>query len=227
MAFAQISNAGKLSTDTNTAVTASIDTTGAALLVAFVAHDKGSAVAPTDSKSNTWTAGTAYETAGSMRVQMYYVIAPTVGSGHTFTLASTGNLPGIGVVAYSVGNAPAVYDQVNGAPSNSALTLATGSITPGAANAVLLTAMTHVTISTAFDCDSPFAAEDISLPTTANAYGIGVSDEIQTTATARNPTWTDTNDVGANLMAVTIVSFIETAPIGGGRANFLTLLGVS
>jgi hypothetical protein len=87
------------------ATTAAIDTTGATLLVAVVSDFTGGpGITFSDSKSNTWTSLTAYtNTAGQMRVRIYYAYATSgkVGSGHTFTSAGTGVYTCACVAAFS------------------------------------------------------------------------------------------------------------------------------
>ena len=70
--------------------TGSVDTTGATILIAVGVADSGTP-SITDSKGNTWNSLT--QVGGSFptyhRCRLYYVENPTVGTGHTFTVAGT------------------------------------------------------------------------------------------------------------------------------------------
>jgi hypothetical protein len=87
----------------NGATTSGIDTTGATLLVLGVSDFTGGpGVTISDSKGNTWTALTAFSnSAGAMRVRIYYAWNPSVGTGHTFTSAGTGVYTAIAASAFS------------------------------------------------------------------------------------------------------------------------------
>ena len=122
----------------NGVTTSAIDTSNSTLLVAIGASFEG-ATEPTlsDSKSNTWIPLTAQSITANSRCRMFYVLSPSVGSGHTFTWSGTGTAPSICVMAFA-GNITA-FDQQNGAttPGN-ASTQATGSITPSSDNALVV-----------------------------------------------------------------------------------------
>lgn len=85
------------------AQTAAIDTSGANFLIATVAaFTSGPADSFSDTKSNTWHAlGPYTNTAGSMRVSLYYAYNATVGSGHQFTQGTTGSYTIIAVAAFA------------------------------------------------------------------------------------------------------------------------------
>jgi len=128
MAFSFVFDVEAASTNNNSATTGSVDTTGATFIVIECNHDNASAVAPTDSKGNTWTAHTRYKSSAP-GTQFYSCVNPTVGSGHTFTLSSTSNYPSLGVIGFSTATDAAI-DQQNGATTTGSSTLASGSITP-------------------------------------------------------------------------------------------------
>lgn len=206
------------STNNNSVTTSSTDTTGATLIVIACVHEAAGAVAPTDSKGNTWTALTRYKHA-SCGVDFYYCVNPTVGSGHTFTLSSTGDFPAIAVVGFS-GAAASPFDGVNGSNGGTTST-ATGNLTPSENDCLVVTAGGFNSTNTP-SVSSPFSSNvTAALGGTANAYGIGLAYEIQTTATLRNATWTS----GAGGMAVTIAAF-KAAAAAASTQNYLTLLGV-
>jgi hypothetical protein len=208
---ALVASTAVLTTNNNTATTAAITTTGATLLVAVIADQAGVATTLTDSKTNSWT-GLTTITGGNAEVRLYYAANPTVGTGHTFTATSTGAFPALAVLAFSGVALTSPFDVQSGAFDNngSALTLAMGSITPGVANEVLVgglcmgkAGVNIASVSTNFTLLDNFTA-------TATAYGVASAYELQTTATARNLTWTTT--VGGTNMAGAVASFKE--PVG-------------
>src|SRR5690242_7960475 len=73
--------------------TDAVNSTGADLIVLAVSYygPDGPPSSITDNKSNTWTALTQQEGA-SGGVRMYYCQAPTVGSGHVFTVGIYGSV---------------------------------------------------------------------------------------------------------------------------------------
>jgi hypothetical protein len=99
------------------AQTTAIDTSGANFLIAAVAaFTSGPADSFGDTKSNTWHAlGPYTNSAGSMRVRLYYAYNATVGSGHQFTQSTTGSYTTISVAAFS-------GVQTSGDPYNSDVT---------------------------------------------------------------------------------------------------------
>ncbi len=202
---------------TNPATTASQDTTGAKFLVvvgvgysAPVCLVSGGGIAVTDNKSNTW-AYTANFTAGNGNVCVFYTTAanPTVGTGHTFTLAAGigGTYPTIFASWWSA-SLPVAIDGLHvGTSSSSGTTLQTGSKTPSQDGCLLITGLGDGASVMTRTIDSPFTVEatanNNSFSTGAWAYSI------QTTATAANPTWTvGTSGVGRG---VQIVSFKEVS----------------
>jgi hypothetical protein len=205
--IAFISNAKASAATNNPATTTGADTTGANLLV-VVAVTYGSSAASgsatvTDSKSNTWTSLTDY-TNGNSHIAIWYAKNATVGASHTFTLTPhiSGGYPTIFASWWSGANTTAPQDQANGAASATGTTLQPGSITPGTNNQLVITGISdndngNKTVS------AGFTRQDINQN---NSFECGAwAYQIQTTATAVNPTWTEgTNNVAR---ATAIVSF--------------------
>lgn len=162
---------------TDAVTTGSIDTTGADLIVVSSSTYSGGAVL-TDSKSNTWQSLTLYGT--TVQVQLFYVLNPTVGTGHTFTLTAAGKYPGISVAAFSGVDS---FDSSSGA--NAAQP---GSISPAGDNEVFVTGLDFypentVTINSSF---TKVSQQDYVSGTT---MGSSIAYKIQTTGGAENPTW--------------------------------------
>lgn len=177
-------------TDTSGTTSAGINTTGANLIVIHVSS-YSSAAAPTisDSNTNTWTALTEYNAGDAVsRGRLYYCYSPVVGSGHTFTSSGGTSYSSISVLAFS-GTTGSSADTSNGAGSPTVSTKQPGSITPSGNNMVVVTGLNFNSGSPA-SIDSPFTLQTQVAPTGSNNFGAAIAYEIQTTAAARNPTWT-------------------------------------
>lgn len=195
--------------------TPSVDTTGATLIVLAVAQDTAS-TAPTDSKGNTWTALTQY-TQGNSRIQLWRCINPAVGSGHTFAVGTSSGYPAIGMIAVS-GTSP-TYDAVNGAGGSGVSTIATGTVTPSANGAFLVTAYTAYNAGNVVGASSPFDTETAAINVGGSNVALGMSYAIQGTAAAQGCTWTHSS---TDTLAATIAAFVEA---GGGGATRGTPFG--
>lgn len=206
------------------ATTAARDTTGADLILLFVAQ-LNAVSAPTDNKSNTWTQLTTY--GGTVSGRWYYCHNPTVGAGHTFTEPYNGNgAAQIGMMAYS-GSAASPFDVENGNATSSGTSLSTGSVTPSHGNELIVTALSYNTAQV-----SPPPSVDVgSIVTSAQPvggtnFGMVLAEEIQTSAITRNATWSDDT---AGFMTAAIAAFTASGGGGGGSSGVETnclLLGV-
>ena len=208
-------NAG--SADTNTVTTGTYDTTGATLMVVFVG-DWAAATLGTvsDSQSNTWTPLTTRESA-TPRGKLYYVANPSTNASHTVTYTVTAGYPYIGVLAFSGTDTSSPFDQESGSTTDSGITLQPGSITPAADNYVLVIGILNNASGTdVFSIDSSFTKQ-LHLDNAPGAHFPGATGyQIQTTATARNPTW-DWTAAGNTYAATAMASFKVAA--GGGAAT--------
>jgi hypothetical protein len=214
-AFIAGTTAGSISTGVTTTA---IDTTGANLIVISVATFVAF-ITPTlsDSKSNTWTALTGQNSTNE-KVQLYYCVAPTVGSGHTFTWSGTSTYPVVSVMAFS-GSHATPFDAESGTFSAGATSLAPGSLTPSVANCLVITGINYGT-GTAPSVGGGFTA--LTTDTSAgNFISGGIGRLIQTTAAAANPTWSWTgSSESAAALAVFKPAIVAVTP------HNLTLLGV-
>lgn len=188
MAIALVTN-GQGSGNTNP-TTGSLDTTGATLLIAVVTY--AGSVSVSDSKSNTWTALTAYADSG-VTSRIYYVnsATPTVGTGHTFTLNGTGIAGAINVMAFS-GTTAAPYDgKQNGANSASSASISPGTVTPTVDGYLIVTGFTGGnTFGGAATINNSFTITNQKALTGGSNYGTAAAYLIQGTAAGVNPTWT-------------------------------------
>lgn len=187
----------------NGGTTASLDSTGGSIVwVAVASYASASAPTLTDSKGNTWTPATAYTAPGSHRVQLFYAVNPTVGSGHTFTLSGTGTYCAIGVLVFSGAKTSSPFDAENGASGSSALS--TGSVSPAEDDEVLVTAIALDSAASALSVNSGFSTPDIVYFAGGSAYGLGFAYKIQTAKGAENPAWSWTG--GSTQVAATSAS---------------------
>ncbi len=211
MAFSLIASTVKASTDGMSATTSAINSTGANLLVIWTAESaEATPGVITDSKGNTWVSQAsqpALTAVSGSRVRCWACLNPTsVGTSHTATVTGiAGDKPAISFEAYATGSTVASFDKTVGASTlNSApvTSLATGSQTPSANNALVVTVVAFASNSTASG-DSSFTALSVSAYTT-NARGLATAYQVQTAATARNVTW---SVAAPSAMAVSQVVF--------------------
>lgn len=190
------------STDGSNVTSASIDSTGANLLIVVLA-DAGASTNLSDNKGNTWQPKTSYLDGSSVTSVRIFLSVPTsVGSGHTVTVSGT-TLPAVAFAAFSGANA-SPFDTVVGTGGNSN-SPAAGSITPGAANYLIVNGVSWFDTSGTSSVDSSFNVIGTHLSRTGNGLGIDAAYLIQSGGpTAVNPTWTETNP---NLWAASNASF--------------------
>lgn len=176
------------SATSNTITSGSVDTTGSNFLVLTVARS-GAAVI-TDSKSNVWTARTAYTTSG-INQQLYYSTAPVVGTGHTFTATCTGCFPSIAIQGFSGVNV-AAFDAESGFGATGVTTIQPGNVAPSEDNELLISGHTGA-LAGSMSIDSGFTITDQAPLAGGVAYGVALAYIIKGAGTAGinvNPTWT-------------------------------------
>jgi len=185
--------------DGNGVASSAINTTFANLLVCNAADfNNGGVSAPTDSYGNTWVGLTSY--VNFLVVNIYYVVSPTVGAGHTFTPVNAGN-GGITVHAFSGANATTPYEgHQNGTTTDGTGTVQPGSVTPGQNNTLIYSGYMSNAGSVGATINSGFASPppQSSVGTTWTSSG---SYFVQATAAAINPTWSSagTANMRANI----------------------------
>lgn len=180
----------------NTHTSDPIDTRGANLLVVGVGLFEAGAFS--DSVGNVWTPLTPRTTSGCI-TEGYYCQNPTLNAAHTFTYTGTGKYAAMNVLALSGMALSGALDQQTG---NAAATTVGGfqggSLTPAAPNAVYVS-ITGFQSGGTQSVDAPFTISDQS-PDSGNGLGCAFAYELQTAATARNPTWTYNNPLGAGVI---------------------------
>lgn len=214
MAYSVIAHVSAGSTDTNSITTGAIDTTGADLLVAWVANETGlGGAALSDSKGNTWTALTTVTESPEEGI-LYYTKPSSVGSGHTFTATATGARPTIAVGAFAGAKATSPHDQQNSNSTGSAgTTLSTGSITPSEANELVIAGHASRASTGTLSIDGGFTIGTQVDGDGVNNQSAGLAYLIQTSAAAANPTWTQTNSTGVKIAK--IASFTHEPTVSG------------
>lgn len=172
------------STNTSTATTPAVDTTGASLIVVTIgiAAAQGNTLA--DSAGNTYTARTQKNgAAGGSRI--WYVASPTTSATHTVTVTSV--VSSIEMTAWS-GTLPSSPFDVEGAGGSSNNTVQPGSVMPSQNNSLIVTGIGSTNTNT-FTIDSSFTISD-QFGGSGTAVPSGMGYLVQGTAAAVNPTWT-------------------------------------
>lgn len=202
----------------STATSGAIDTTGASLIIAC---SFGLDSAFSDNQSNVWdTSITTQTLTGGLKLVCYFKASPTTNAAHTFTVTGTNKFYSAQIVALTGTHLTAPLDQQAGAFSDTDVaTFQGGSITPSEDNCVVISFLGTQAGNTQI-IDSPFTIA-IQIGTNGSGQGSGIAYDIQTTATARNPTWTFNS---SKPCAVTNASF-KAAAAGGGCTGGLPLLG--
>lgn len=205
---------------TNGGTTSGIDTTGAKLIVMGVSSEVGVVPTVSDSKSNSWRAIPANSVARS--AYLFYAYGSlTVGSGHTFTVTSSGGSNSAAVAAFS-GYTGTVdpFNATNQHAQTSGSSVASGSITPSSNNQVVLTAYFLNLAAGTVSVDSSLTITDTVQFSSGVAYGVSLAYIVQTTAGAVNATWSRTlNGAGTNNNMAIIASFRPDGTFSTGSAG--------
>jgi lysophospholipase L1-like esterase len=185
------------STNQNTIATGTLDTTGANLLVVSLSGFKTGSPVLSDSKGNTWTPLTNHSGAGNPSNRLYYCLAPTVGTGHTFTATGTGIYTTIDVQAFSGADTSGGTDGENGAGVITVTSGQPGTLTPSQANDIIVASIAFDDPSTVSVNQSFTITDQNGL--TSNHWGGAMAYLLQGSAAAVNPTWTWTTTGNAAL----------------------------
>lgn len=175
--------------NTSGVLTDAIDSSGANFC-AIGTTQFGSIVAPTDSKSNTWTALTS-RTVGGATSAIYYAQNATTGSGHTFQVSGTLNFAGIAVKCFSNVKTSSSKDQDTGNAGTGFTSSKPGSVTPTEDGELIIaalgiggTGLTSLSINLGFSIDG----DSVLFNSGAN-YGQSLAYLVQPTAGAIDLTW--------------------------------------
>lgn len=210
------------------ATSSAINTTGASLLVVSVSwYQNVPRPALTDSKGNTWVALTEIKFSVTGNV-LYYCKNPTVGSGHTFTLAQSGSYCSGQILAFSGTDTTAPFDVENGASvTRFSVPPRPGSITPSVDGCVLVVGMSSGDGTSGFSIDGGFTLTDQVPQTSSVCQGAAAAYLVQTSAAAANPTWyASVPTAGAPGICTAIAAF-KPAAGGGGAGIDATITGAT
>lgn len=198
--------------------TADIDTTGADLIVIscleYAFSSSGNPLAPNDNKGNSFSQKT--NNVGGQDGCIFYVCeAPTVGSGHHFSIPFTSVFGTIIVEAWSGSKGVGSFFSESGNNSSSAASMQPGALLPPQDGCLLVSSQATDDTAT-LTIDSGFAISDQQ--GTSGRINGGMAYLIQGSAALENPTWTWTvNANSADNMAV----FLP----GGGGGPEVPLMG--
>lgn len=193
--------------------TSAIDTTGANCIAVFMAY--GGTPTLTDSKGNTYTAGTSIT--NTVAGRWYYCFSATVGTGHTFTVGGGSTVSSIVVLALADVASSSVIDYQATTTLASTTTGTFGAaVTPTVNDCIVMygQGFTTSTIS-GLTAGSGFTVPQWQSGVGGTNYGSAVAYQIQTTATtvgaaATLDTWT-----GA-VAGVTVGLVLKAAAAGSG-----------
>ncbi len=179
----------------------------------------------TDSAGNgAPTALTTSNIASDVGAKLYYWLNPTTSASHTFTFGPANVYGGLIVAAFSGVKVSSAFDQQNGATSSSASALSTGSVTPSEDDELIIFIAGkggNTTTVNATDIGSMIGSY---AGVTAVTYALGMGYEIQTTATARNPSMSGS---GTSVMAARIATFkAEPSSVSGKMGRVLGSNGI-
>lgn len=173
----------------DTITTLAMNTTGATLLVAVVSDGGASPATVTDSKGNTWSPLTNY--AGAVtQCRISYCVPTSVGTGHTVTATgASGSFPAMCVAAWSGTKATSPLDGSTGAThaNGTGTSLACGNISPAEDGELFIAGFAGDAAAASAINLGYTIAETVPL---GASWAANLAYLIQTTAAARNPTWT-------------------------------------
>lgn len=217
MAYSLVAHVSLLSTDGNGLTSASINTTGADFIVFVVIANNTISVSDSQGgNSNTWNLDVQETTFDRT---FLYTCSPThVGSGHTFTITGTSVFPAGFVAAFS-GSAASPFDQSNHNAALAGTTIQPGSITPGQDNELLIAGVYYQNgTDPAASVDLSFTITDQSQSSGGQHLGGGLAYLIQTSAAAKNPSWSR-NTGSADFFGAVIASYKAAAATGRTTKN--------
>jgi hypothetical protein len=207
MAIALV-NSAKIPGSPSGGTSAPIDTTGVNLLVVsnswFITD-----APPQDSFNNTWVEAVT-ESDSNFGLSIYYVLNPTVGPGHTFTLSGSQFMSG-SVEAFS---GVASIGQTSGTNAGSGSSVQPGSITPVGNGHLFIGAISENGAPTdnSVAVNSGFTITDQQPFTSGQFFGSAMGYLIQSAAAAVNPTFSWSG--GAAAVNAAMVEFLPTVVTG-------------
>lgn len=223
--MALVAHAIKGSTNTNSITTDAKDTRGAKLLVVFIVrYTLGGAVTLSDSKSNTWVTTVAEIGTATNKLKPYYCFNPATDIAHTFTAGGTGIYASIAMQAHDgTPTSPDPVDATNSHTQATGATNASGAITPGQNNSLVIAGYGATSAISTATIDGSFVISDQIDYVAAQHFSLAMAYFTQGLAAAVGSTWTRAQQTLSESQAY-ILDF-KTNASAGGRGS-LVLLGV-
>jgi len=192
--------------------------TGADFIVTVSGTSKtpGLSATHTDSEGNSYTALTAPDGPGSgnqdLRGRIHHCANAIVSGSMTFTRSgSSFSYPAIAAAGYSGIKTTSPFDVQTNSHGSGVTTLASGTATPSEDNCLVIAGFASNNTNTP-TVPSGFTSRESRALVGGLAYGVSLSDQIQTTATARNPSWSWTSN---NNDAVALTASFKAAAAAG------------
>jgi hypothetical protein len=199
MAYSFIAGASEVLGQNGGTTDETINSTGADFIVLAVSTDAGVGLTGgdiSDNKGNTnWQlVGAGYENTNA-RIHTFYHVAPTVGSGHTFTVSNaTNSFASMTSAAFSGSHQTAPFDDEDGANTNGTAISPAGAITPSQDNELIISAFAVDGASTVVTEPSGYTVVDSGTQASSGVnYGNFLAYKIQGSAASEDPEWTTTN----------------------------------
>lgn len=199
MSIARINHTIKVSTDGSNVTTNNISTIGASLIVLIGAsYSLSTEPTPTDNEGNTWIPLTPQVGPFNSRLHGFYCSAPTTNANHNFSFSGPTNFPALAVLVYSGTNLTTPFDVESGNISLNSPAQG-GLVTPTNTGSVVISA-TSSSYNGEPTVDSGLSVVDGAAAVGGQNWALAVADEIQTTPTPVNPSWSGSTDTGHNVV---------------------------
>lgn len=209
-----VSGGGFFSTTANTFTsTPGQNLTGANFIWVALSEANITTCVVTDSSANSYTPLTI-QTANSKSSRVVYAWNAAVSSSQTWTVTCTAGFPAMTIAWFAGVQATSdPFDVQNGAANGNTTSLATNSVTPTNNGSLVVTQFQSDAIATPPTITAPFSPILGAITDTGFGHQLSAQAyEIQTTATARNPTWTRS---ATQTITVNIAVFNAAAGAGG------------
>ena len=197
------------------------NTTGADLLVAIIVDDHASIGSISDTYTNSWSvAATSTDAVNPPDARIWYALNPIVGAAHDVTAAHSYSAAALWAWS-GVATAPTIQTNTN--PVNTVTSNTTGSVTPSAANALLIGATGLYaggtgTSNPSVDSGLTMSADDI-LNESASHYGLYSGYLVQGSAAAVNPQFSWTTSANARGIIAAFQGLTTTIKLRKQRAR--------
>lgn len=224
MAFALVAHV-QTAGGVNGGVSSAIDTTGANLIVINVSFRASAGISVTDNKGNTYTSAVTSVVGGAITnvSTLFFCLAPTVGTGHTFTLSNPNSFSIAEITAWSGAAAASVLDVTNN-NNGTGSTQQAGAVTPSQGNSLVIAGLSSQ-VASAASIDGGFTISDQAAIVGGSYYSGATAYLVQTAAALANPTWSSTAVTSGATIAVFKPGAATTAITPG--AGSITLTGAA